>query len=77
METSDTVNAVNDDIRSPVKKCQGSSKTSSRQNASTRQVSPSKEGQMTASSARATTFLENFDYQHSRVILELAVVLKK
>jgi hypothetical protein len=73
METSNTEKAVDDDIHSPLKKCQGSSKTSSRRNAGTRQICPPK---VAAPTARSTTFLENFNYPHSHVILELAVVLK-
>jgi hypothetical protein len=73
METSDTEKAVNNDICLPVKKRQGSSKTSLRRNAGTRQVPPP---EVAAPTARSTNFLENFNYPHSRVILELVVVLK-
>jgi hypothetical protein len=76
METNDTGMDDDDDIRSPVKKRQGSSKTSSRRNANARQVSPNKEGPVVLPSAQTTTFLDNFVYPHSRIILELAVILK-
>ena len=49
METSDTEKGVDANLRSPVKKRQGSSKSSSRRNAGTRQVSPSEVGQAEAS----------------------------
>jgi hypothetical protein len=73
METSNMEKAVNVDICSPVKKRQGSSKMSLQRNAGTQQVSPPK---VAAPTARSTTFLESFNHLHSRVILELAVVLK-
>ncbi len=51
METNDTGVDDDDNIHSPVKKRQGSSKTSSRRNANARQVSPNKEGPVVLPSA--------------------------
>ncbi len=65
METNDTEMDNDEDVRSPVKKCQGSSKTSSRQNANVCQIYPTKEGPTAVPLAQATTFLDNFIYPHS------------
>jgi hypothetical protein len=74
METSDTEKANDDDLCSPPKK-RHSTKTSAQRNP-TRHVSPTQEGQKVTTMGKTTTFLENFIYPHSRVVLELAVVLK-
>ncbi len=76
METNNTAVDDTDNVRSPVKKRQGSSKTSSQRNANARQVSPTKAGTTTLSLARTVTFLDNFVYPHSRIILELVSLLK-
>jgi hypothetical protein len=74
METSDTEPAKDEDLCSPPKK-RPSTKTASRRNP-THQVSPTEEGQKATTTLKAATFLENFVYPHSRIILKLAVVLK-
>jgi hypothetical protein len=74
METRDTKKANDDDLCSPPKKCP-TTKTALQRNP-TRQVSPAEEGQKVTATAKAATFLENFIYPHSRIILELVVVLK-
>jgi hypothetical protein len=76
METNDTGMDDDDNIRSPVKKHQGSSKMSLQRNTNARQVFPNKEGPVVLPSAQTTTFLDNFVYPHSQIILELAVILK-
>jgi hypothetical protein len=76
METSDTEKDNEEELRSPVKKRSGSSKSTSRRKSGARQVSPPETGQATASAARTTTFLDTFHHPFSRIILELAVVLK-
>jgi hypothetical protein len=65
-----------DNMRSPEKERQGSSKTSSQRNANACQVSPTKAGPTTLSLAWTATFLDNFVYPHSQIVLELAVLLK-
>jgi hypothetical protein len=65
METDDAVTDDTDDMCSPLKKCQGSSKTSFRRTANARQVSPTESGPAILPSARKATFLNNVVYPHS------------
>ncbi len=76
METDDAAMDNTDNMRSPVKKRQGSSKTSSQRTTNARQVSPTKSGPTILPSTRKATFLDNFVYPHYQIILELALLLK-
>ncbi len=76
MESDDAALEDKDDMHSPIKTHQGSSKTSSQWNATARQVSPTKSGTTVQSSTWSTSFLDTFVYPHSCIILELAVLLK-
>jgi hypothetical protein len=64
METNDAALDDTDYVRSPVKKWQGSSKTSLQRSANACQVSPTEVATTTLSSARTTTYLNNFVYPH-------------
>jgi hypothetical protein len=76
METSDTEKDFEEVLRSPAKKRSGSNKSSSRRKSGARQVSPTEPNQVTLPIGRSTSFLETYHHPFSRIILELAVVLK-
>ncbi len=62
METDNAATNNTDDMHSPVKKHQGSSKTSPQRTANARQVPPTESGPMVLPSTWTATFLDNFVY---------------
>ena len=64
-----------EDVRSPVKKRPGSSKTTSRRNGN-RLVLPTKQDPIPQAVPQATSFLDTFIYHRPLIIFELAVTLK-
>jgi hypothetical protein len=71
--TAPEMNEADEDEQSPKKKRGESSKTSRKKKTGARQVSPQEQA---ASKERITTFIDEFVYPHSRIILEMAITLK-
>jgi hypothetical protein len=71
--TAPGTNDADEDEQSPAKKRGGSSKTSTKKKAGAHQVSPQEQA---ASKERVTTFMDEFVYPHSCIILEMAITLK-
>ncbi len=64
---------------SPLKKQAGSSKSSTKRRSTRPKVTPPKPKfgtQPTSITSKTTSFLDNFIYPHSQIILELAITLK-
>jgi hypothetical protein len=71
--TAPGTNEADEDEHSPTKKRGGSSKTSTKKKVGACQVSPQEQ---VASKEKATTFMDEFVYPYSRIILEMAITLK-
>ena len=76
MET-DKQDEEQEDERSPMKKCPGSSKASSRRGRTVRQVSPADSGSATTlkPAIRTTPIIDTFNHKYKRTVVKLAILL--